>query len=155
MIFRIVPWRSRARYNQDGSSCRCGVRVRSASLRDHLIAIVDDDDSVRVALTSLARSAGLRAHAYASAAAFLADDLSPFDCVVSDIQMPGLSGFDLLRAVRSRRAGLPVILITAFPDERVQQRAIAGGARFFLEKPCDPNLLVTRLAEAIEGEDAP
>jgi FixJ family two-component response regulator len=120
-------------------------------LRDHLIAIVDDDDSVRVALTSLARSAGLRARGYASADAFLAEDISPFDCVVSDIQMPKLSGFDLLQAVRSRRAELPVILITAYPDERIQQRAISGGARFFLEKPCDPNLLVTRLAEAMEA----
>ncbi|WP_043837976.1 response regulator transcription factor [Muricoccus aerilatus] len=122
-------------------------------MRDHLIAIVDDDDSVRVALTSLARSAGLRARAYASADAFLAEDLSPFDCVVSDIQMPKLSGFDLLQAVRSRRAELPVILITAYPDERIQQRAISGGARFFLEKPCDPNLLVTRLAEAMKADD--
>ncbi|WP_424138034.1 response regulator transcription factor [Roseomonas chloroacetimidivorans] len=120
-------------------------------MRDHLIAIVDDDDSVRVALTSLARSAGLRARGYASADAFLAEDISPFDCVVSDIQMPKLSGFDLLQAVRSRRAELPVILITAYPDERIQQRAISGGARFFLEKPCDPNLLVTRLAEAMEA----
>lgn len=120
-------------------------------MRDYLIAIVDDDDSVRVALTSLVRSAGLRAKAYASADSFLAEDLSPFDCVVSDIQMPRLSGFDLLQAVRSRRAELPVILITAYPDERVQRRAISGGARFFLEKPCDPNLLVTRVAEALEA----
>ncbi|MFC0384675.1 response regulator transcription factor [Muricoccus vinaceus] len=119
-------------------------------MRDHLIAIVDDDDSVRVALASLARSAGLRTRAFSSAAAFLAEDLSPFDCVVSDIQMPELSGFDLLRAVRSRRAELPVILITAFPDERVHERAITGGARFFLEKPCNPNLLVTSIAEAME-----
>ncbi|MCR0982352.1 response regulator transcription factor [Roseomonas populi] len=124
-------------------------------MRDHLIAIVDDDDSVRVALTSLARSAGLRARAYASANAFLAEDLSPFDCVVSDIQMPELSGFDLLRAVRSRRAELPVILITAFPDERVRQRAMGGGARFFLEKPCDPNVLITRLTDAMEEESGP
>lgn len=111
---------------------------------------MDDDDSVRVALASLARSAGLRTRAFSSAAAFLAEDLSPFDCVVSDIQMPELSGFDLLRAVRSRRAELPVILITAFPDERVHERAITGGARFFLEKPCNPNLLVTSIAEAME-----
>ncbi|MBP0496396.1 response regulator transcription factor [Pararoseomonas indoligenes] len=123
-------------------------------MQDHLIAIVDDDDSVRVALTSLARSAGLRARGYASADAFLAEDLSPFDCVVSDIQMPRLSGFDLLQAVRARRAELPVILITAFPDDRVQQRAMRDGARFFLEKPCDPDLLVTRIAEAV-GEETP
>lgn len=137
------------------SPIRAGTPVQgsggAAGLRDQLIAIVDDDDSVRVALASLARSAGLRTKAYASAADFLAEDLSSFDCVVSDIQMPELSGFDLLRAVRARRAELPVILITAFPDERVQQRAINGGARFFLEKPCNPNLLVTSLAEALEA----
>ncbi|MFC0410918.1 response regulator transcription factor [Roseomonas elaeocarpi] len=120
-------------------------------MRQELIAIVEDDDTVRVAIANLLRSADLRSVGFASAEAFLAEDLSGFGCVLSDVQMPGLSGLDLLRVTRQRRAELPVVLMTAYPDERVRQRALAEGARFFLEKPTDPEMLVANLRALLDA----
>jgi two-component system, LuxR family, response regulator FixJ len=109
---------------------------------DQIIAIVDDEPAVRASLGTLMRSIDVRAELFASADAFLAGDPSRFGGILSDIQMPGRSGIDLLRAVRQSFSQTPVVLMTAFPDERVGEQARAGGAYRFLTKPCDPDMIV-------------
>ncbi len=116
-----------------------------------IVAIVDDDEAVRIGLGSLMRSIDVQAEIFASAEGFFESDLSRFACVLSDIQMPGRSGLDLLVAVRDSRPDLPVILMTAFPDDRVRERAAAAGAHRFFVKPCDPNEIV----EVVESFLAP
>ncbi len=106
------------------------------------MAIVDDDEAVRIGLGSLMRSIDVKAEIFASAEGFFESDQSRFACVLSDIQMPGRSGLDLLIAVRASSPNLPVVLMTAFPDDRVRERAEAAGAYRFFVKPCDPNELV-------------
>ena len=119
-------------------------------MQSRLIAVVEDDPLVRTATASLIRSAGHWTEGFDCAEAFLREDLARFSCVISDVQMPGLSGLDLLRIVVERGAALPVILMTAFPDPRIERRALTGGACFFLEKPCDPETVVTSLEQAME-----
>jgi two-component system response regulator FixJ len=114
----------------------------------NLVAIVDDEEAVRVGLGALMRSADLKAELFASADSFLETDPALYGVVFSDIQMPGRSGLDLLVATRAARPELPVILMTAFPDERMRERAASEGAYRFLTKPCDPDELIT-LAETL------
>ncbi len=112
-----------------------------------IIAIIDDEDAVRAGLATLMRSIDFRPELFSSADAFVSADLSRYVCVLSDIQMPGRSGLDLLAHVRAARPELPVVLMTAFPDERVRALAQAGGAYRFLTKPCDPDMIV----DLVEG----
>ena len=112
-----------------------------------IIAIVDDEDGIRAGLSTLMRSIDVKPDVFASADAFLEADLARYVCVLSDIQMPGRSGIDLLAHVREIRPELPVILMTAFPDDRVREQARLGGAYRFLAKPCDPDMLV----DLVEG----
>lgn len=112
-----------------------------------IIAIVDDEDAVRAGFATLMRSIDVKPELFSSADAFVEADLSRYICVLSDIQMPGRSGIDLLTHVRKVRPDLPVVLMTAFPDDRVRAAAQAGGAYRFLTKPCDPDMIV----DLVEG----
>lgn len=113
-----------------------------------LIAIVDDDEPVRASLLGLIRSLGYAACSFASAEEFLAsDDRNRVACVVTDLQMPGMSGLDLQRALAAS-GGPPVILITAFPEDRLKQEALAGGAFGFLNKPFQSQGLARCLSAA-------
>ncbi len=101
-----------------------------------LVAIVDDDESVRESLPDLLRSYGLEADAFASAEAFLASGgLERTGCLVLDVAMPGMSGpelqLELLRAGRD----IPIVFITAQPDERVRGAVLKAGALDYLIKP--------------------
>jgi len=101
-----------------------------------MISIVDDDIWVRDAIANYLRSRGFPVAAFASAEDFLqSDDLDHTNCVVLDIQLPGLSGIDLHRELRSTGHTMPVIFITALADEDVRSRAMATGAVAFLRKP--------------------
>ncbi|WP_200845223.1 response regulator transcription factor [Roseomonas sp. 18066] len=113
-----------------------------------LIAIVEDDRHVRTATASLLRAAGHASEGFASAEDFLSVDAGRFACVISDVQMPGRSGLELL-ALLAARGGPPVILMTAFPDPRLERQARAGGALDFLEKPCDPDRMLASLERAL------
>src|SRR5207244_4637860 len=87
------------------------------------ISIVDDDESVRAAMSSLVRSLGYQACEFASAEAFLASpDLQDTSCLIADIQMPGMNGLELQDALLARQQGVPIIFITAFPADRIRQR---------------------------------
>ena len=101
-----------------------------------LIAVVDDDSSVRMALGRLLRSAGLAVRMYDSGDALLAEpQLADIDCVVSDIRMPGATGFDLFDALRQRGLPVPMILMTAFAKGGDEDRARLSGSACFLQKP--------------------
>jgi FixJ family two-component response regulator len=98
---------------------------------------------VRSSLASLVRSLGLSARTFASADEYLqTSDSEPFGCVISDVQMPGLSGLQLQQILVDRGAAPPVIMMTAFPSERVRDQVMDRGAVCFLEKPVDGDTLV-------------
>ena len=115
-----------------------------------VIAIVDDDESVRIATRSLVRSLGFTAHTYASAEDFLqSQHVSECSCVITDVQMPGLSGVDLQSRLAAEGRNTPVILMTAFSDPAVKARAMKAGAVCFLSKPFEGQALVRCLEEAL------
>ena len=115
----------------------------------HLISIVDDDSSMRDALVGLFRSLGYDARGFASAEDFLAcDDLKRFSCAITDIQMPGMNGFELKRMLDERHT-LPVIMITARSEPDLREKAMSSGAACFLRKPFDTETLVDCLEKAL------
>jgi FixJ family two-component response regulator len=117
-----------------------------------LISIVDDDDSMRDALVGLVRSLGYDASGFASAEDFLAcDDLKRFSCAITDIQMPGMSGFELKRRLDERHGTLPVIMITAHSESGLKEKAMSIGATHFLHKPFETETLVACLEKTLEG----
>ena len=116
-----------------------------------LVTIIDDDASVRVATESLVRSLGLLTRCFASAEDFLScPDLDETDCVITDLQMPGLSGLELQTLLRERGHRIPLIMITAFPEDRIREQAMAAGAIGFLAKPFDGQSMVACLDTALE-----
>ena len=108
-----------------------------------IVYIVDDDDSVRKGLTRLMRSAGLQSQAFASAEEFLAEaDSDMKGCILLDITMPRLTGFQLQTELNTRRIDLPVIAISARDDADTRRLALELGAKFFLRKPVDDQALL-------------
>jgi FixJ family two-component response regulator len=120
---------------------------------DPHIAIIDDDASVRAAIGSLVRSLGYVAQSYASAELFLlSGDLPKTDCIVTDVQMPaGMSGLDLQERLTAAGIKVPTVIITAFPEEHVRNRAKSGGAIGFLATPFDGRTLVKLLVDAVQA----
>ena len=121
-------------------------------LNNRRIAVVEDDDGLRASLLRLLRSLGCDAHGYASADEYLRDTMAASDCVVSDVQMPGTTGLELLRILRERGRCPPVILMTAFPSDAVRRRALDRGASCFIEKPINDRALIACLETALGGE---
>jgi CheY-like chemotaxis protein len=109
-----------------------------------IISVVDDDEDVRNATKALIRSLGHHVAAFASAEEFLnSEQLHQTACLISDVQMPGLNGIELQERLKADGHRIPVIFITAFPDERVRDRAMRAGAISFMSKPLsDANLIV-------------
>jgi FixJ family two-component response regulator len=101
-----------------------------------LISIVDDDDTVRAATESLVRSLGFKTRTFASAELFLqSSSLSETRCLILDVQMPNMGGIELQDHLSKLGFKMPIIFITAYPDESVRQRALQAGAVGFLLKP--------------------
>jgi FixJ family two-component response regulator len=120
-----------------------------------LISIVDDDESIRVATTDLIRSFGFVAQAFASAEEFLqSPELNETSCLISDIQMPGIDGLELQRRLASENRRTPIIFITAFPDARIRERALAVGAVCFLKKPFEGQVLIQCVDRALNHPNA-
>jgi FixJ family two-component response regulator len=116
-----------------------------------VVAIVDDDASLRRALARLLRTAGWRTVTFASAEAFLHNDLQmPLDCLVLDVWLPGMSGVALLEHLETLGNTLPVILITGRDDVQLRQRAAQLGAVAYLPKPLDEQDLLLALQRALE-----
>ena len=119
-------------------------------LKDVLISIVDDDMAVREAIRTLVRSFGFNAVAFGSAELFLQSEVVPdTTCLITDLQMPGLSGLELQEELRSRGYRTPIIVITAYPDEKHRTRALNAGAVGFLTKPFSDEALIGCLTAAI------
>jgi FixJ family two-component response regulator len=116
-----------------------------------IISVVDDDESVRLALGCLLRSLGLESCSFASAEDFLRSAcLRDSDCVIADIQMPGMSGLELQEVMLAQGLLVPIIFITAFPAPRIRERAEAAGAVAILEKPFDAQVVLDSLDVAFE-----
>ena len=114
------------------------------------IAVVDDDEAVRAALANLLASLDLGVVAFASAEEFLASPAcQAAACLITDVQMPGMSGLDLQRHLHACGNGMPVILITAFPGDHVRRQAEDEGAVGFLAKPFDGRLMIECIERAL------
>jgi FixJ family two-component response regulator len=115
-----------------------------------VISVIDDDASVRAATNNLLRSHGYPVHTFASAKEFLRSaHLNDTSCVIADVQMPVISGVDLLTHMRTQGYNAPFIFITAFPDESVRARALKAGAIGFLAKPFAAPALIACLDTAL------
>jgi FixJ family two-component response regulator len=116
-----------------------------------VISIVDDDESVRLATQSLLSSLGWTAHAFASADEFLnSPRLNDSSCLVVDVQMPRINGIDLQRILGARGYSIPMVFVTAFPDDNIRERLLNGGAVCFLSKPFDDQSLIQCLDRALQ-----
>ena len=117
-----------------------------------LLAVVDDDADVRVALTRLVASAGFAVETYACGAEFLQsiDDHEP-DCLVLDLHMPEMSGFDVQGALAMGHAAVPVVVITGHDTPDSRARALKLGARAYLCKPVNDEVLLAAIGSAIGG----
>jgi FixJ family two-component response regulator len=115
-----------------------------------VIVIVDDDDSFRSATMSFIRSLGYAVLQFASAEAFLKSNrLHDADCLISDVQMPGMNGVELQGKLIDQGHRLPIIFVTAFPEMKARARALAAGAIGFLAKPFSDELMIACLNEAL------
>lgn len=121
-----------------------------------MISIVDDDVSVRESTRELIESLGYEALTFASAEEFLESQrVSDTSCLITDLQMRGLSGIDLQRRLVDERRGIPIIFITAFPDEKTRNHALKAGAIGFLGKPFSDKALIHHLNEALADFGSP
>ena len=137
-----------------------GNPIRRAFLDNYLhtktpdphLSIVDDDESVRAAVSSLVRSLGYQSCVFSSAEEFLTSpQLNDTSCVIADVQMPGMNGMELQDALAVRRPHIPVIFITAFPEERIRKRTEAAGAIAFFGKPVNSHALIECLDAALRS----
>ena len=118
-----------------------------------VISIVDDDASVRAAADNFLSSHGYTVNTFASAEDFLRSArLDDSSCVVTDVHMPGMSGLDLLKVVRSQGNNIPFILITAFPSDSIRARAAKAGAHELLDKPFTCSVLVDCIETALNND---
>jgi FixJ family two-component response regulator len=115
-----------------------------------VISVIDDDASVRTATNNLLSSHGYLIQTFVSADDFLQSDrLNDSACVIADVQMPAMSGLDLLTHMRVKGYTVPLIFITAFPDENVRARALKAGAIGFLAKPFAGPVLIDCIETAL------
>jgi len=115
-----------------------------------LIAVVDDDESVRESLPDLIQEFGFAARAFSSAEEFLASNsIGRIRCLVLDIGMPGMNGLNLQRVLNDRGLKIPIIFITAQKDDGLRAQAFAQGAAGFLIKPFSDTALLEALNTAL------
>jgi FixJ family two-component response regulator len=117
-----------------------------------LVAVVDDEEPVRRALERLLRASGIETETFSTGGAML-DDLARRepDCVVLDLHMPGMSGFELQDRLAERETRIPVIVMTGHDTPESFERATAGGAAAYLRKPVDGEELLAAVGAAIRG----
>jgi FixJ family two-component response regulator len=118
-----------------------------------IVSIVDDDACVRAAMQSLVKSQGLVAFAFESAEDFLrSPHVDDSACLVTDVQMPGMSGLELQDRLIAQGIRVPIIFITAFPEPNIRSRAETGGALAFLEKPFGGRAMIEWVRRALAAE---
>ena len=117
---------------------------------DQLVAVVDDDESILRSLEYLFESADCSARLFNSASALLDSDcLTKIDCLISDIDMPGIDGFELLKRIRAARPELPAILITGYPERLNRLPPFAGSRPRIFVKPFKGPDLLAAVSDAI------
>jgi FixJ family two-component response regulator len=122
----------------------------TGSLVSAVIAIVDDDEASREALGFLIKSLGFSGEVFASAAEFLGwKRLSETACLITDINMPGMTGVELHRHLVNAGCAIPTVLVTAYPDDSVRERALADGVIAYLSKPCSESALLSCVHSAL------
>jgi two-component system response regulator FixJ len=115
-----------------------------------LVAIIDDDEAVREALSDLLLALDLSCRTFDRAEAFMAEYApGSFDCLITDVSMPGRSGLDLLQHLRSIGSLMPAIVITADPNPTTRSRAMRDGAYAYLTKPISSDALFRHLQSAL------
>jgi FixJ family two-component response regulator len=121
-----------------------------------VIAVVDDDDAMRDALCELLQVLAMSCRAFDRAEAFLAAYApGEFDCLVTDLHMPGLGGLELQQKLRALGASIPVIVVTSAADSLSRSRAMEEGAFAYLTKPVSQDALLRHLTAALAGRRAP
>ncbi len=130
-------------------------RFKESSLpKVPVISIVDDDESMREAASALVRSLGFKVATFASAEDFLdSDHLDDTSCLITDVQMPGLSGVDLQSRLIADGRHMPIIGITAHPEESIRTQMLEAGAIGFLSKPFNDECLISYLETALKAGD--
>jgi FixJ family two-component response regulator len=118
-----------------------------------VIAVVDDDESVRDAVTGLLRSTGYRVVAFERAEEFLNSTVRHSTaCLIADVQMPGMTGPDLRSRLVQSCEPIPTILITAYPDQAARTRALQNGVKHYLAKPFRDEELLRCIRSALESK---
>jgi len=118
--------------------------------RRRMVFVVDDDEAVRDSMCALLESAGIEVRDYASAIDFLrSTSLHTDGCLLLDVNMPGMSGIELLERLRSEGNQMPVIIMTARSDRTLKERVLRSGALEILDKPVDEGLLMKALDLAL------
>jgi FixJ family two-component response regulator len=121
-----------------------------------VIAVVDDEEAIRDALSDLLLVMGYSCQTFDRAEAFLAAHTPDrFDCLITDIRMPGMSGLDLLQHLEAAGSTLPVIVVTSMTDPATRSRALASGAHAYLTKPVTDDVLLQSLRTALPGREPP
>jgi FixJ family two-component response regulator len=121
-----------------------------------MISIVEDDASVREATKGLVRSLGYSAATFASAEEYLRSErVRDTACLITDVQMPGMSGIDLQDRLIADGRRTPIIFVTAYPEERIRARALRAGAVGFLSKPFTDESLIECLDRALRDVSSP
>jgi FixJ family two-component response regulator len=117
-----------------------------------MVAIVDDDDSIRGALQGLLKAVGLAAQAFASAEEFLkSGQQRQAGCLIADIRMSGMSGLELQAQLNAEKCRIPIIFITAHGDEKMRMQALRAGAVEFMAKPFNDEVLLESVRAALES----
>jgi FixJ family two-component response regulator len=120
--------------------------------KEKMVAVIEDDESYRVAVQRLLKSAGFSAQSFACAEDFLSSGQQhETGCLIADIRMPGMSGLDLQSKLNSDHCTIPTIFITAHGDEKMRLQAMRAGAVKFLTKPFDGETLLEAVRVALEG----
>lgn len=116
-----------------------------------IVSIVDDDEFVRNAISSLVRSYGWQISTFASAAQFLASDaVGEASCLICDVQMPGTTGVELQEYLNEGGVSIPTIFITAYPSGALRAQLMSSGALCLIEKPIDTAELASWLTRILE-----
>ena len=126
-------------------------KIWRRSNRTPLITIVDDDNSMREAVTSLIRSIGFKAETFASSEEFVqCNHLREIACLILDVKMPGRSGLELQRQLSNANYNIPIVFITGRGDDRTREQALNAGAVEFLYKPFSEEALLKAINSALK-----
>ncbi|KAB0268558.1 response regulator [Microvirga brassicacearum] len=117
---------------------------------------MDDEEAIREALSDLLLVMGYSCQAFDRAEAFLAaHGTERFDCLITDIRMPGMNGLELLQHLKAAGSTLPVIIVTSMNDPLARSRALESGAHAYLTKPVTDDVLLESLKTALPDSDIP